>query len=274
MRANGKATGGRDSSVVIRVRNVHKIYKMGTEVVRALDGVSLDIRRNEFVAVMGSSGSGKSTLMNLLGCLDRATKGVFELNGKRTDKMGAGELALVRNEEIGFVFQSFELLPRETALQNVRLALLYSRRRFWGSRSTAKRALEHVGLGDRVGHRPNQMSGGQRQRVAIARALVNRPSILLADEPTGNLDSTTGEEIMDLFHELHGDGQTIIMVTHEEEIAGHADRIVRLRDGKVESDHPRDEDPIHRMYIQRSVDSAHQRAAEAHVGVAGEEAAQ
>ncbi len=272
----GGRVGGRKKRPIIRVRNVHKIYKMGTEVVRALDGVTLDIQRNEFVAVMGSSGSGKSTLMNLLGCLDRASKGVYELNGKRTDKMGAGELARIRNEEIGFVFQSFELLPRETALKNVQLALLYSRQRFWGSRGAARRALQHVGLGDRVGHRPNQMSGGQRQRVAIARALVNRPSILLADEPTGNLDSTTGAEIMGLFHELHEDGQTIVMVTHEEDIAGHADRIVRLCDGKVETDYPRDEDPIHIDYIKRSVDMARERAA-AHVehddAVEAEEAA-
>ena len=276
MRKNGRPAR-EDDGVVIRVRNVHKIYKMGTEVVRALDGVSLDINRNEFVAIMGSSGSGKSTLMNLLGCLDRPTKGVYELNNKRTDKMGAAELALVRNEEIGFVFQSFELLPRETALKNVQLALLYSRQRFWGSRKAARMALQHVGLGDRVGHRPNQMSGGQRQRVAIARALVNKPSILLADEPTGNLDSTTGDEIMKLFHELHESGQTIVMVTHEEEIAGHAQRIVRLRDGQVMSDYPTDEDPIHIDFIRRSVDTAKQRAEAAHVddgaGVEAEEAA-
>lgn len=248
-------------SVVIRVQNLRKIYKMGTERVYALNGLSLEIHRNEFVAIMGSSGSGKSTLMNILGCLDRPTSGVYELNNKPTHRMGAGELARVRNEEIGFVFQSFELLPRATALKNVQLALLYSRKRFWGSKKAAKLALEHVGLGDRMTHRPSQMSGGQRQRVAVARALVNRPSILLADEPTGNLDSVTGEEIMGLFHGLHDEGQTIVMVTHEEDIAGHANRIIRLRDGEVVSDYPREQDPIHQDYIQRSAATAQQRAA-------------
>jgi len=209
---------------------------------------------------MGSSGSGKSTLMNVLGCLDRPTAGQYLLSGKHTEKMGAAELARVRNEEIGFVFQTFELLPRVTALANVQLPLLYSNKYFSGSRRMARRALDRVGLGDRVNHKPMQMSGGQRQRVAIARALVCKPSMILADEPTGNLDSATSEEILRLFHELHDEGQTIVMVTHEEEIAGHADRIVRLRDGKVMSDYPMQEDPMHRAFLSKSVEVAASRA--------------
>ena len=244
----------------IEVRDIRKVYEMGAERVHALAGVDLEVFRNEFVAIMGSSGSGKSTLMNVLGCLDKPSGGQYLLSGKHTEKMGASELARIRNEEIGFVFQTFELLPRATALANVQLSLLYSRKYFSGSRRMAKRALERVGLGDRIDHRPNQLSGGQRQRVAVARALVCRPSIILADEPTGNLDSATSEEILNLFHELHDEGQTIIMVTHEEDVAGHAQRIVRLRDGKIMSDHPTDEDPMHREYIARNVETARSRA--------------
>ena len=244
----------------IRVRKLRKTYRMGTERVHALAGLDLDIERNEFVAIMGSSGSGKSTLMNILGCLDKPTSGLYELNDRPTHRMGGFELARVRNEEIGFVFQSFELLGRSTALDNVRLALQYSRRNWLSSRKMARRALQRVGLGDRMGHRPNQMSGGQRQRVAIARALVNRPSILLADEPTGNLDSTTSEEILALFQELHDEGQTIVMVTHEEDIAGHAERIVRLRDGELWSDNPTDADPIHTEWLSHAATLAKARA--------------
>ena len=246
--------------MTIRVRELTKVYKMGTERVHALSGVDLDIARNEFVAIMGSSGSGKSTLMNILGCLDKPTGGTYELNGKHTHEMSSFELSRVRNEEIGFVFQSFELLPRMTAIENVRLALQYSRKHWLGSRRMARRALERVGLADRMSHRPNQLSGGQRQRVAIARALVNRPSILLADEPTGNLDSTTSVEILKLFAELHDEGQTIVMVTHEEDIAGNAERIVRLWDGGVYSDCPTPADPIHQEFLNRSATVAMSRA--------------
>jgi len=248
------------STPTIEVRDLRKTYKMGTETVHALAGVSLEVYENEFIAIMGSSGSGKSTLMNVLGCLDRPTSGQYLLSGKHTEKMGSGELARIRNEEIGFVFQTFELLARATALANVQLSLMYSSKYFSGSKRMAKRALERVGLGDRLAHRPNQMSGGQRQRVAIARALVCRPSIILADEPTGNLDSATSEEILALFHELHDEGQTIVMVTHEEDIAGHANRIVRLRDGEIMSDFPTDDDPMHREYIARNVQLAQSRA--------------
>jgi len=247
-------------TATIEVRDLRKVYEMGAERVHALAGVDIRVYANEFVAIMGSSGSGKSTLMNVLGCLDKPTGGQYLLSGKHTEKMGAGELARIRNEEIGFVFQTFELLPRETALANVQLSLLYSRRYFSGSRRMAKRALERVGLGERMDHRPNQLSGGQRQRVAVARALVCRPSIILADEPTGNLDSATSDEILNLFHELHDEGQTIVMVTHEEDIAGHAQRIVRLRDGRILSDHPTDEDPMHREFIERNVRAARSRA--------------
>ncbi len=248
------------STPTIEVRDVCKSYKMGVETVHALAGVSMHIHKNEFVAIMGSSGSGKSTLMNVLGCLDRPTSGEYLLSGKHTENMSASELARIRNEEIGFVFQTFELLSRATALANVQLSLMYSSKYFSGSKRMAKLALERVGLGDRLTHRPNQMSGGQRQRVAIARALVCRPSIILADEPTGNLDSATSEEILALFHELHDEGQTIVMVTHEEDIAGHAQRIVRLRDGKIMSDYPTDEDPMHREYIARNVVMAKSKA--------------
>lgn len=237
--------------MTIRLSSIQKIYKVGVERVHALRGVDLSITKGEFVAIMGSSGSGKSTLMNILGCLDRPTKGEYILNNKPVAKMGPAALAEVRNQEIGFVFQSFELLPRSTALQNVMLPLIYSPKRWMGARKRARHALERVGLGERLTHRPNQLSGGQRQRVAIARALVNEPSILLADEPTGNLDSKTSEEIIVLFKRLHADGQTIVIVTHEEDIAGHAERIVRLKDGKVMSDRKTIEDPIHREYLDR-----------------------
>ena len=246
--------------MTIVVRGLTKVYKMGTETVHALAGVDLTINKGEFVAIMGQSGSGKSTLMNILGCLDHPTDGTYELNGKPTHRMGPFELARVRNEEIGFVFQSFELLSRATAVQNVQLSLLYSRKRWLGARKQAKAALQRVGLGERMGHRPNQMSGGQRQRVAIARALVNKPSMILADEPTGNLDTATSEEILGLFEALHAEGQTIVIVTHEEDIAGHAQRIVRLRDGRVLSDFTTEQDPVHRAYLDRAAIMAAQAA--------------
>ena len=210
---------------------------MGAEIVRALRGVDLTIRRNEFVAVMGPSGSGKSTLMNLIGCLDTPTEGEYWLNGHRVSELGDNALARIRNKEIGFVFQTFNLLPRATALQNVELPMVYAGVPSKQRTQAAKDALTRVGLGDRMHHRPNELSGGQRQRVAIARALVNRPSILLADEPTGNLDSKTSEEILALFERLFDEGQTIILVTHEHDIAAHARRQVHLKDGVVESDH-------------------------------------
>ena len=230
--------------MVIRLENITKHYRVGPERILALDGVDLSVDRNEYVAVMGTSGSGKSTLMNILGCLDRPTGGTYELDGKVTTRMGGAALARVRNERIGFVFQSFELLPRLSALKNVQLPLLYCPSGWWGSRALARRALATVGLKDRVRHRPNQLSGGQKQRVAIARALINKPAILLADEPTGNLDSATTDEILGLFDELHRGGQTIIMVTHEPDVARHAHRIVRMKDGKVQSDLPVADDPV------------------------------
>jgi len=231
-------------SSLIRLRDITKHYTVGEEQIRALNGVDLDIGRNEYVAIMGSSGSGKSTMMNILGCLDRPTSGTYELDGELVSDMTGTSLSRVRNERIGFVFQSFELLPRSTAARNVELPLIYSRGGWWSRRQRAREALETVGLADRMTHRPNQLSGGQRQRVAIARALVNRPAILLADEPTGNLDSKTSEEILALFQKLHDDGQTIIMVTHEADVARHAKRIVRMKDGKVLSDLPTEKDAV------------------------------
>jgi putative ABC transport system ATP-binding protein len=222
--------------VVIDTRGLRKEYVLGTETVRALRGVDLVIRRNEYVAIMGPSGSGKSTLMNLIGCLDTPTAGEYVLNGQPVAGMSDDELARVRNREIGFVFQTFNLLPRSTALENVELPLVYGDVPRAERKARAAEALRSVELGDRMGHRPNELSGGQRQRVAIARALVTRPSIILADEPTGNLDSRTSEEIMALFAALHAEGQTIIMVTHEPDIAARAERVVVLHDGQVHSD--------------------------------------
>jgi len=224
--------------LVIRIEGVTKLYRMGAETIHALRGVNLKIRRNEYLAVMGPSGSGKSTLMNMLGCLDTPSAGRYDFNGKDVARMVDDELAEIRNREIGFVFQTFNLLPRSDALHNVELPLVYAGVRPAARRERALGALRNVGLGDRIHHKPNEMSGGQRQRVAIARALVNHPSILLADEPTGNLDSRTGEEIMALFEDLYEQGHTIIVVTHEENIARHARRVVRLRDGLIESDGP------------------------------------
>jgi putative ABC transport system ATP-binding protein len=221
---------------VIRITDLTREYQMGEERILALRGVTLDIRRNEYVAIMGPSGSGKSTMMNLLGCLDTPTTGEYWLNGQEVSRLSDDELARVRNQEIGFVFQTFNLLPRATALHNVELPLVYAGVSGRERRDRAATALARVGLDNRMDHRPNELSGGQRQRVAIARALVNDPSILLADEPTGNLDSVTREEIMKVFADLHGAGQTVIMVTHEADIAGHAERVVVLRDGRLESD--------------------------------------
>jgi putative ABC transport system ATP-binding protein len=223
-------------ALVIEIEGVTKLYQMGEETIRALRGVTLKIRRNEYLAIMGPSGSGKSTLMNMLGCLDTPTAGRYEFTGKSVADMDDDELAGIRNREIGFVFQTFNLLPRSTALHNVELPLIYAGVGRAERLARAREALEHVGLGDRVHHRPNELSGGQRQRVAIARALVTRPSIILADEPTGNLDSKTGVEILALFEELYGQGNTLIVVTHEEDVARHARRIIRLRDGLIESD--------------------------------------
>jgi putative ABC transport system ATP-binding protein len=226
------------SDLVIQIRDLTRVYQMGAETVQALRGVTLEIRRNEYVAIMGPSGSGKSTMMNLIGCLDTPTSGEYWLNGQEVSRMPDDALARVRNREIGFVFQTFNLLPRASALQNVELPLVYGGVSARERRQRAKAALTRVGLADRMLHRPNELSGGQRQRVAIARALVNDPAILLADEPTGNLDSTTSEEIMRVFESLHAQGQTVIMVTHEAEIAAHADRVVQLKDGRVASDSP------------------------------------
>ncbi len=221
---------------VIVTRNLQRDYDMGGEVVHALRGVDVVIRKNEFVAIMGPSGSGKSTLMNLIGCLDSPTGGEYWLNGHRVSELGDDELARIRNKEIGFVFQTFNLLPRASALHNVELPLVYAGLGGRERRELAADALTRVGLGDRMQHRPNELSGGQRQRVAIARALVNKPSILLADEPTGNLDSATSEEILGLFEALYEEGQTIVLVTHESDIAAHARRQVHLKDGRLEQD--------------------------------------
>jgi putative ABC transport system ATP-binding protein len=229
-----------DSRWVIVTRGVKREYDMGGEVVRALRGVGIAIARNEYIAIMGPSGSGKSTLMNIIGCLDTPNGGEYWLNGMEVSKMSDDALARVRNKEIGFVFQTFNLLPRATALHNVELPLVYAGVPAEERRRRAKEALERVQLGERMDHRPNELSGGQRQRVAIARALVNNPSILLADEPTGNLDSATSEEIMRVFEGLADSGQTVVMVTHEPDIAAHARRIVVLRDGLVSSDETRD----------------------------------
>jgi len=221
---------------IIVTRNLKREYVMGTEVVRALQGVDMTIRKNEFVAIMGPSGSGKSTMMNMIGCLDTPSEGEYWLNGYRVSELDDDALARIRNKEIGFVFQTFNLLPRASALANVELPMVYAGASSKERRERAEAALRQVGLGDRMHHRPNELSGGQRQRVAIARALVNKPSIILADEPTGNLDSATSVEIMALFETLHQQGQTIILVTHEPDIATHAKRQIVLRDGKVASD--------------------------------------
>lgn len=223
---------------IIKTKDIIKLYVMGTEELYALKGVSITIHKNEYVAIMGPSGSGKSTMMNIIGCLDTPTSGSYELNGQNVSEMDDNDLATVRNKEIGFVFQTFNLLPRSNALHNVELPLIYAGMSKSARMEQAEDALFKVGLQDRMLHKPNELSGGQRQRVAIARALVNKPSIILADEPTGNLDSKTGDEIMELFDNLHEQGNTIILVTHEDFIADHAHRTIRLRDGLVESDKP------------------------------------
>jgi putative ABC transport system ATP-binding protein len=222
--------------MLIQIRGLHRVYQVGESEVRALDGVDLDIDANEYVAIMGPSGSGKSTLMNILGCLDTPTSGSYRLKDKEIAERSDDELAQIRNREIGFVFQTFNLLPRADALHNVELPLVYAGLRHEDRRRLARESLELVGLGDRMKHRPNELSGGQRQRVAIARALVNHPSIILADEPTGNLDSRTGEEIMAAFEAIWRKGNTVILVTHEADVAEHARRVVRMRDGRIESD--------------------------------------
>ena len=223
---------------IIDIRNIFKIYEIGDVKVHALNDVSLRIDKNEYVAIMGPSGSGKSTLMNLLGCLDTPTSGIYNFTGENVGEMDDNDLAEIRNREIGFIFQTFNLLARSDALHNVELPLIYAGVSASERKERARKALTDVGLEDRVYHKPNELSGGQRQRVAVARALVTRPSIILADEPTGNLDSKTGREIMALFNEIHGQGNTVIVVTHEEDIARHAMRVVRLLDGKIEIDEP------------------------------------
>lgn len=235
---------------IINIEHIAKIYQVGLEEVRALRDVTLRIDKNEYVAIMGPSGSGKSTLMNMLGCLDTPTSGKYEFNGVNVSEMNDNELARIRNKEIGFVFQTFNLLPRSDALHNVELPLIYAGVSYSERREKAYKALVDVGLADRVYHKPNELSGGQRQRVAIARALVTNPSIILADEPTGNLDSKTGEEIMNLFNEIQQKGNTIILVTHEEYIAEHAARIIRLKDGLVEKD-----EKVQNRYIPQKINS-------------------
>ena len=234
--ASSRRTVRPPGPLVIDIEGVTKLYHMGEETVHALRGVALKVHRNEYMAIMGPSGSGKSTLMNMFGCLDTPTSGHYQFNGRDVSSMSDDELASIRNREIGFVFQTFNLLPRSTALHNVELPLIYAGASPAERREQERAALENVGLGDRMLHKPNELSGGQRQRVAIARALVNHPSIILADEPTGNLDSKTGEEIMLLFDQIYEQGNTIIVVTHEEDIARHARRAIRLHDGLIESD--------------------------------------
>jgi len=223
-------------SLVIKIRSIVRNFPLGQEVVKVLKGIDLDIERGEYVALMGPSGSGKSTLMNLLGCLDTPTAGTYELNGKDVSNMTQDELAEIRNKEIGFVFQTFNLLPRTTALDNVALPMIYAGANKEARKKRAEQVLKDVGLADRMDHKPSQLSGGQRQRVAVGRALINKPSIILADEPTGNLDSQTSLEIMALFKDIHDQGNTVIIVTHEEDIAKHTHRIIRLVDGMVSSD--------------------------------------
>jgi putative ABC transport system ATP-binding protein len=238
--ANSRRTIRPRGSLVIDIKGVTKLYHMGEETVHALRGVALQVHSNEYLAIMGPSGSGKSTLMNMLGCLDTPTSGHYQFNGRDVSSMSDDELASIRNREIGFVFQTFNLLPRSTSLHNVELPLIYAGMPPHERRERARQALHNVGLGDRMLHKPNELSGGQRQRVAVARALVNHPSIILADEPTGNLDSKTGEEIMQLFDTLYEQGNTIIVVTHEEDIARHARRTIRLHDGLIASDRAAD----------------------------------
>jgi putative ABC transport system ATP-binding protein len=232
--------------MLITMRDLHRVYEVGSEKVHALNGVSLEIEENEYVAIMGPSGSGKSTLMNIVGCLDTPTSGSYMLKGQEIGKLNDNELARIRNQEIGFVFQTFNLLPRADTMHNVELPLVYAGIKHEERRRRAREVIELVGLTDRIKHKPNELSGGQRQRVAIARALVNKPSIILADEPTGNLDSATGEEIMAAFARIWEQGNTVILVTHEPDIAQHAKRVVRMRDGKIESDLPTPNGPAGR----------------------------
>jgi putative ABC transport system ATP-binding protein len=247
-----QTVSNKSKKLIIRLKDVERIYKVGVESIHALGGINLELYENEYVAVMGPSGSGKSTLMNVLGCLDRATSGSYELDGENTTKMTDSSLARVRNERIGFVFQSFELLGQVSALKNVEMPLIYSKNGWWTRRKRAQNVLERVGLGDRVKHRPNQLSGGEKQRVAIARALVCNPSILLADEPTGNLDSKTSDGILKLFDQLYKEGQTIIIVTHEDYVSHHAKRIIHMKDGYICSDLPNERDPRNNAVTQDS----------------------